>query len=93
MTGFFLAWAFVLFFGIVAIVAMVGGPEGSIFLAIWFIGIVVMWQHNVFDHRSDIVVYTEAKEKCVELKGELFKTERRIRYECRISPTIVIPVD
>lgn len=94
MTGFILAWAFVVIFGILVVIAMCADPAGGVFAAIYAIVILIMWQHHVFDPRSDLVVYSEAKERCEQLKGELVKTtNKRVRYECRISPTIVIPVD
>lgn len=95
MVGFILASAFVIIFGI-AVVTTVGiSPEiGGILGAFYIIGIVLMWHNHVFDPRNDATVYTEAKEKCEHLRGELIKTiNKKDRYVCQITPTIVIPVD
>lgn len=95
MTGFILAWAFVIIFGILVVIAIGTDPAAAgVVAAIYGVTILIMWHHNVFDPRSDIVVYQEATQRCESLKGELVKTvNKRDRYECRISPTITVPVD
>lgn len=95
MIGFILAWMFVVFFGVMVVTSIGISPEASGILGgFYLMCIYIMWTFNVFDPRSDIVVYQEATQRCESLKGELVKTvNKHDRYECRVSPTITIPVD